>query len=138
MVARRRFRWSFRDATEVRRASTYDAPPGIPNVFEREKDANAGAEGEWLPTSGGALETEFDADGRRVRLRGRDQETSENYGAELWLPNGGQGYGAGAGKPGDRKVGDAALRDLVTPKDGCAEISGLAAWQRALDRHYRQ
>ena len=37
---------------------------------------------------------------------------------------------------GDRKVGDAALRDLVTPKDGCEEISGFAAWQRALDRHY--
>jgi hypothetical protein len=35
-----------------------------------------------------------------------------------------------------RRTGDAALRNLGTPKDGCAEISGPAAWQRMLDQHY--
>ena len=57
--------------------------------------------------------------------------------ARITAPNGGQGYDAEAGKPGDRKVGDAAMRDLVTPKDGCAEISGLVEWQRRLNAHYR-
>jgi hypothetical protein len=125
MAARRRYRWSFRDATEVRRALTHDAAALAPGELEQP------------PISGGAEEQGFDAGRRRVRLRGRDQETGENYGAELWLPEGGQGYGAGSGAPGDRKVGDAALRDLVTPKDGCAEISGLAEWQRRLNAHYR-
>jgi len=131
MAARRRYRWSFHDATEVRRASTYDALPGVPRTFE----ANAGAEGERVPTSGGAEEQAFDRDRRRVRLSGRDQETGENYGAELWLPEGGQGYGAEAGKLGDRKVGDAALRNLVE-RDPYTECCGLRAWQRLLDRHY--
>jgi hypothetical protein len=126
MAARRRYRWSFRDATEVRRAATYDAPQLVPAL-----------EGERVPTAGGAEEQAFDEGRRRVRLKGRDQATGENYGAELWLPEGGEGYGAEAGRPGDRKVGDAAMRDLVTPKDGCAEISGLAEWQRRLNAHYR-
>jgi hypothetical protein len=128
MAARRTFRWSMGGASEVRKRSVvFDAAP--------RRDANASAEGEeYPPTSGGAAEQAFDQGRRRVRLSGRDQETGENFGAELWLPGGGQGNGVG--KPGDRRTGDAAMCDLVTPKDGCAEISGLATWQRMLDRHY--
>jgi hypothetical protein len=52
-------------------------------------------------------------------------------------PSGGTGYGAEAGAPGDRRTGDAALRNLVE-RDPFTECSGLRAWQRALDRHYRR
>jgi hypothetical protein len=92
-----------------------------------------------VPTTGGINpeEESFDQGRRRVRLRGRDQETGENYGAELWLPQSQGGYGAEAGKPGDRKVGDQALRNLVE-RDPFTECSGLRAWQRALDRHYQR
>jgi hypothetical protein len=120
MAARRRYRWSFRDATEVRRALTHDAAALAPGELER------------VPTAGGAEEQPFDQGRRRVRVSGSD-ENGENYGAELWLPGG----HVEAGAPGDRKTGDAALRDLVTPKDGCAEISGLVEWQRRLNAHYR-
>jgi len=102
----------------------------------RAYDAAAGAPGKCPPTSGGAEEQAFDQGRQRVRLVGRDQESGENYGCELWLPEGGQGYGSQPGKPGDRRVGDAALRDLMKSRDGCEEISGLAALQRQLDRHY--
>ena len=136
MAARRRFRWSFRDAREISRASAYDAAPkpkgDQPRGRARTANGNAGAESEWPPTAGGVNpeEESFDQRRRRVRLTGRDEEGS-NYGAELWLPEGGRGYG------GDRKVGDAAIRDLVTPRDGRADISGLAELQRRLNQHYR-
>jgi hypothetical protein len=81
-----------------------------------------------VKVSGGAEEMEFDQARRRIRLRGRDQETGENFGAELYLPTGG---------PSDRRTGDAALRNLVE-RDIHDECAGLAAWQRALNRHYGQ
>jgi hypothetical protein len=70
----RRFRWT-------------DAPVGPRGM--RAYAAAASAPGErGVPTAGGINPEEemFDAGRRRVRLRGRDQETGENYGAELWLP----------------------------------------------------
>ena len=69
----------------------------------------------------------LDQNRRRVRLSGRDQETGQNFGAEVWLP---QGYG------GDRRTGDAALRTLVD-RDPYTECSGLAELQRRLNQHYR-
>ena len=134
MAARRRFRWSFRDAREIGRAAAFDAAPRrdqgpklTPQVFATDPDANANAPGEQSPASGGAEEQAFDQNRRRVRLTGRDQEGS-NYGAELYLP---------AGGPDDRRTGDAALRDLLTPRDGRADISGLAELQRRLNQYYR-
>ena len=35
----------------------------------------------------------FDAGRRRIRLRGHDEETGENFGAELYLPEGDEGFG---------------------------------------------
>jgi hypothetical protein len=106
----------------------------------RASDANAGAPNErGVPTAGGINpeEESFDQGRRRVRLRGRDDETGESWGAELWLPQTQGGYGAG--KPGDRKTGDAVLRgDLSVTRDGWEQVSALAAWQAALDRHYGQ
>jgi hypothetical protein len=49
----------------------------------RAYDAHVGARGEY--GTGGAEEMEFDASRRRVRLRGRDQETGQNFGVELYL-----------------------------------------------------
>jgi hypothetical protein len=109
-----------------------DAPVGRPRM--RAYDASAGAPGERrngaAPTAGGANpeEQEFDQARRRVRLRGVDQE-GQPYGAEVWLPDGGQGYG------GDRKTGDNSLLNLVD-RDPFTECSGLRAYQRLLDRHY--
>jgi hypothetical protein len=119
MAARRRYRWSFRDATEVHRALTHDAAALVPSELER------------VPTAGGAEEQPFDQGRRRVRVSGSD-ENGENYGAELWLPGG----HVEAGAPGDRKTGDAALRNLEE-RDPYTECSGLRAWQRLLDKHYR-
>jgi hypothetical protein len=111
----------------------------------RAYDASAGAPGErGVPAAGGVnpeesdFEAAFDANRSRIRLRSRDQETNQQFGAELYLPAGGRGYDSGTAKVGDAAIGDAALRDLVTPKGGCEEISGLAAWQRLLDAHYGQ
>jgi hypothetical protein len=67
----RRFRWN-------------DAPVGR----VRASDASAGGPGErGAPTAGGInpeKET-FDTNRRRIHLRGRDQETGEHFGAELYF-----------------------------------------------------
>ena len=54
--------------------------------------------------------------------RGRNQETDEQFGAGLRLPNGGKGYGTAPGAPGDCFIGEAALRDLVTSRGGCGDF----------------
>jgi len=129
-MAARRYRWSFRDAIPVRDASPRrdQGPKVTPQVFATDPDdADANAPGEQSPASGGPEEQAFDQNRRRVRLSGRDQETGQNFGAEVWLP---QGYG------GDRRTGDAALRTLVD-RDPYTECSGLAELQRRLNQHYR-
>ena len=72
---------------------------------------------------------------RRVRISGRDEESGEHFGAELYLPHGGRGYGSSPASPRDAAIGDAALRNLEN-RDPFDECSGLRAWQRALDAHY--
>jgi hypothetical protein len=95
-MATRRYRWSMR--VDAPRAPAFDAAPPRDdrappiNAFGRAipKDADAGVPGERAPTAGGVnpeKET-FDTNRRCVRLSGRDHETGENYGAELWLPEG--------------------------------------------------
>jgi len=108
-------------------------------------DANAGAPNEWPPTprtaggvpiAGGVKPEEvFAADRRRIRISGRDQESGEHFGAELYLPHGGRGYGSSPASPRDAAIGDAALHNLEN-RDPFSECSGLRAWQRALDAHY--
>jgi len=108
-------------------------------------DANAGAPNEWPPTprtaggvpvAGGVNPEEvFAADRRRIRISGRDQESGEHFGAELYLPHGGRGYGSSPASPRDAAIGDAALHNLEN-RDPFSECSGLRAWQRALDAHY--
>jgi len=109
-------------------------------------DANTGRLGELpagrsmgaAPTAGGVNPQEeemFDQRRRRIRLRGRDQESGEHFGAELYLPHGGRGYGSSPASPRDAAIGDAALRNLEN-RDPFDECSGLRAWQRALDAHY--
>jgi hypothetical protein len=110
-----------------------------PPMRMRVADANSGAAGEWpgaplyvaaIPTAGGINpEEEFAADRRRVRLRGRDQQTGESFGAELWLPAGGKGYGSQPARIGD---GFAAMQDPPTNTD-CTRLVNL---QRALNAHY--
>jgi hypothetical protein len=109
----------------------------------RAHDAAAGAPSERVPTSGGVSETEFAADAfgarrRRVRLSGRDQETGEHFGAELYLPTGGHGFGSGPARVGDAVIGADALDNLERPRDGCEEISAIAELQRRLNAHYGQ
>jgi hypothetical protein len=87
-----------------------------------------------VPTAGGINPEEemFDAGRRRIRLRGRDQETGQNFGAELYLPAGSHGYG----KVGDAGIGAEALDHPERTRDGCAEISAIAEVQRRLNAHY--
>jgi hypothetical protein len=85
-----------------------------------------------VPTAGGINPEEetFDQSRRRLRLSGRD-ETGENFGAELYLPS-------GPVKPGDHRTSDAALLGNLENRDPFEECASLAAYQRMLNRHYRQ
>jgi hypothetical protein len=83
-----------------------------------------------VKVSGGAKEAEeFDQTRRRVRLTGVDEE-GQSWGAQLWLPSGGKGYG------GDRRTGDAALLGNLETRDPRDDCAALGAYQRLLTRHY--
>jgi hypothetical protein len=114
------------DRDRLARTRTGDAAP-------RGRDANAGGRGEWPPTSGGInpVAEAFDQGCRRVRLSGRDQETGEHFGAELYLPDGGTGYGSGPAQ-----TDDAALLCNLDHRDPFDDCAALGALQRALNRHY--
>jgi hypothetical protein len=119
----RRFRWN--DAPTAR---------GI-----RASEASAGAPGErGVPTASGVNPEEeaFDQGRRRIRLHGRDQETNQLLGAEIYLPSGGHGFGSGLAKVGDATIGAEALDHPERTRDGCQEISAIAELQRRLNAFY--
>jgi len=110
-------------------------------------DANTGRLGELpagrsmgaAPTAGGVNPQEeemFDQRRRRIRLRGRDQESGEHFGAELYLPSGGKG--SSPASVGDR-LGDARLRHLQDPDpfSECAAARRLNEINREYYRTHR-
>jgi hypothetical protein len=116
-----------------------------PAMRMRATDANSGSLGEWpraprhVATAGGVNpeeELEFGADRRRVGLRGRDED-GQSFGAEVYLPAGGHGYGAQPPRVGDRSR-DAALLSKLQDRDPADDCASLAALQRLHDRHYRR
>jgi hypothetical protein len=105
-------------------------------------DANAGAPGEWPPPRepalaqvAGGLNPEGDpfedASRRQVQLTGRDAR-GDIYGARIYLPHGGTGYGSSPAR-----TRDAALLGNLQDRDPFEDCAGLAALQRLHDRHYQ-
>src|SRR6516165_3876901 len=81
------------DRDRLLRAHAHDANAGMASEYPRP----AGMPGSRrVPEAGGINPQEeemFDQGGRRILLRGRVEETGEPYGAEVFLPGGGRGYG---------------------------------------------
>jgi hypothetical protein len=94
-----------------------------------------------VPTAGGINPEEeaFDQGHRHIRLRGRDQETGENFGPENYLPGRSSAEAIkDRARAGDARAGAAALDHPERPRDGFEEISAIAELQRRLNAHYGQ